>query len=124
MTGVKRLGWYSAAVSSITGYYYIILNNVQLLILKLKTQKLKDITHENDREAMMAAGPSDDSYLFHGRTSDDLDVLRAELLLQQDMELLEDLLDVILRKRRGNHVKCVTKNIQSSQTRSAKNVES
>lgn len=73
---------------------------------------------------MTAAGPSDDTYLLHGRTGDDLDVLGAELLLQQDMELLEDLLDVILRKRRGNHIKCVTKNIQSFQTRSAKNAGS
>lgn len=47
---------------------------------------------------MVPAGPSDGSYLLHGRTSDDLDVLGAELLLQQDVELLEDLLDVILRK--------------------------
>lgn len=47
---------------------------------------------------MVTAGPSDGSYLLHGRTSDDLDVLGAELLLQQDVELLEDLLDVILRK--------------------------
>lgn len=72
---------------------------------------------------MVTAGPSDGSYLLHGRTSDDLDVLGAELLLQQDVELLEDLLDVILRKRRGNHIKCVTKSIQSSQSRSTKNVE-
>lgn len=33
--------------------------------------------------------------LFHRRAGDDLEVLRAEFVLQQSMELLEDLLNVI-----------------------------
>lgn len=71
--------------------------------LKLETGLLKHTICSSQIKKDLRCQAFSRGYLLHGGTSNDLHIFRTELFLQQSVELLEDLLDVILRKEERSY---------------------